>query len=1100
MIANPSRAFLPSLLLVVSLVAPTLGQEGGPATPGATPGSRLIVHEDGSGVALGLDTGAPFHHTTNQVINERLIDVPGSTVCLVLWEEVSSAGHVTPFYAISLNGQDMATVRATSYVLKVRHGDFDPKASIPPVDEALAAGSATNLYIVQFVTQPLREFSAAIEGLGGTAYYFIANHARLVKMSPAVCEKVAALPYVRWVGPYHPAYRLEEFMRDNRARAAELFPSLRYNIQVFEAGMAQKEAVAARIEKLGGMIDRTHAGKYLLEATLTPEQLFEVIRWDEVLFVDRWSPYEEDMDIVRAIGGADFLETVAGYTGQGVRGEAFDGGCNVNHPDFASRPLLLHGSVGVAAHGTATAGVCFGDGTGDPQARGLMPDGQGIAADYVYVGMTGTSRYDHAGELLQDPYYAVFQTSSVGSSRTTEYTTISADTDAMLFDFDVVHCQSQSNAGTRYSRPQAWAKNIVSGGAVRHYNTATRDDDCWCSGASIGPASDGRIKPDLCFFYDYTWTTYSSGSGYGEFGGTSGATPSICGYIGLFHQMWSDGIFGNEVYPPGTGPSGYDVFDNRPHGATAKAVMINTASPYDFFGTSHDMTRVHQGWGMPDLQYLYDMRDQFSFVDETELLQNLESVEYSAYVEPGDPQLRLTLVYSDPAGLPSSSQQRINDLTLKVTSPSAEVYWGNWGLLEGNWSVAGGSPNTVDTVENVFIQNPESGVWIVEIIASEINDDGHVETPEWDADFALIATGAFMPTGALKIVFPDGLPDLIPPEQPTDITVQIHEGDEDYVQDSAMLHYRYDGGAFTALPLEPLEADLYRATLPAPDCSNTPEFYFSAEGSESGVVYEPSDAPVTTFTAGVGIYVLIMEDDFESDQAWTVEDDPGLASGTWERGVPIGGGDRQDPPTDYDGSGQCYLTENEDGNSDVDGGPTMLLSPTIDLSGVTDPVLTYARWWHNDDRDGDPLDVEISNDNGASWTLIERVTIDSEGGPVEDWVERTVQITDYITPLTSQMKIRFSATDEPNNSIDEAGIDAINIHYIPCGAVVCVTRGDLNGDGGVDGSDIESFVGCYLGGDPDTADCVCADINGSGTFESADISLFVTCLLEDGCP
>ena len=84
---------------------------------------------------------------------------------------------------------------------------------------------------------------------------------------------------------------------------------------------------------------------------------------------------------------------------------------------------------------------------------------------------------------------------------------------------------------------------------------------------------------------------------------------------------------------------------------------------------------------------------------------------------------------------------RINDLTLKVTSPSAVVYWGNNGLLEGNWSVAGGAANTIDTVENVFIQNPEAGVWTVEVIASEINEDGHVETPELDADFALVVSG-----------------------------------------------------------------------------------------------------------------------------------------------------------------------------------------------------------------------------------------------------------------------------------------------------------------------------------------------------------------------
>ena len=558
-------------------------------------------------------------------------------------------------------------------------------------------------------------------------------------MSADVRQQAEQLSFVRWIGPYHPAYRLEAPLRNAAALLADPFHKQRYNILIFESEIEHKKGLAQRIESIGGFVDSHHAGKYLMVATLTGAQLLDVLQWDEIQFVDRWTPMEKDIDLARAQGGVDDLEAVAGYTGAGVRGESFDTGFNITHPDFVSRPPLEHGgAVGNDNHGTACLGILFGDGTGDAQARGLMPDGQPIAADYTNVGLNGPNRYDHTGELLQAPFFAVFQTASVGDGRTTEYSTISAEHDTLLFDWDIVHCQSQSNAGNRDSRPQAWAKNVVSGGAFEHYNTADTSDDCWCDTASIGPASDGRIKPDLSFYYDDTYTTYTTGTGYGQFGGTSGATPTICGHFGLFFQMWSDGIFGNDVDPGGT------VFENRPHMTTAKAFMINTANQYPFVGQSHDMTRVHQGWGVPNVKNLYDLRDNISFIDESVILTNTESVEFNTFVQAGEPAFRVTMTYADPAGNPAASQHRVNDLSVKVTSPSGTVYHGNEGLLDGVWSVPGGAPNDYDTVENVFVQNPEAGLWIVEVTAAEIVQDGHVETPAIDADFALVTSGGLI--------------------------------------------------------------------------------------------------------------------------------------------------------------------------------------------------------------------------------------------------------------------------------------------------------------------------------------------------------------------
>ena len=287
-------------------------------------------------------------------------------------------------------------------------------------------------------------------------------------------------------------------------------------------------------------------------------------------------------------------------------------------------------------------------------------------------------------------------------------------------------------------------------------------------------------------------------------------------------------------------------------------------------------------------------------------------------------------------------------------------------------------------------------------------------------DPSLFFPGASL--GPLNINFPNNLPKILSPYEPTELTVRIFEGDEEYIDGTGMLYYRYDDGDFLTSPLTPIGGDLYLATFPTPSCGDTPEFYFSAEGTESGTIYSPADAPTSVYIASVGYFVFA--DDFETDQGWTVEN-INLTTGAWERGVPIGGGLRGDPVQDYDGSGQCYLTENAPGNTDVDGGPTRLISPTFDLTGNPNPVLNYARWFTNDDQDQDRLDVEISNDNGASWTLIESVP-DTEG-----WVVQSKNILDFVT-ITSQIKVRFCVSDVPNNSQTEAAIDAFDITVNNC--------------------------------------------------------------------
>ncbi|HEY8206765.1 MAG TPA: S8 family serine peptidase, partial [Myxococcaceae bacterium] len=663
---------------------------------------------------LVTGAGMVLHRTDRPVANLRTVQVPGSATELYTWDEQLSDGSQQSFYAYSQGGTvPMGRVRETSYLLRLRDAQFDPlKGQAPLVSSQLLAGIDSKLHFVQFMATPLPEFRDAIEAAGGKVLRFYADHTYLVEMDASAKKLVSALPYVRWVGPYHPEYRLEPELRDAITGRANALRSQRYSIMVGERGAKRQNAVAEMVRGLGGKVDLVEKGGMRVEATLTQEQLARLVQSDDVQYVDRWGgPGEVDMDHVREVGGANALEIATGYSGEGVRGEVFDTELLTSHVEWPTAPILhsVNSTLpppGVSVkHGSSCYGINFAQGISAP-ARGLLPDGQGIFFLYNESTQFGgaKSRYDINAELIDPagPYRAVFQTSSVGSSLTTAYTTISAEVDDYLLEYPILSTQSQSNAGTTMSRPQAWAKNIVSIGGMYHFNNTNLTDDHWGSGASIGPAADGRLKPDLSFYYDDIDTTTGSGNtNYTDFGGTSAATPETGGHFGLLHQMWHNGIW--------AGHGGKtDVFTSRPNMATAKALMINNAYRYNWTlgGSNGDLDRAKQGWGRPDLTRLRNRASLTSIVDETDVLKPLGMRSYSVSVPAFQTELNVTMAYTDPMGTVGAARARINDLSVRVTSPSGVVYWGNNGLTAGNWSTSGGVSNIVDTVENVFVQNP----------------------------------------------------------------------------------------------------------------------------------------------------------------------------------------------------------------------------------------------------------------------------------------------------------------------------------------------------------------------------------------------------------
>ena len=291
------------------------------------------------------------------------------------------------------------------------------------------------------------------------------------------------------------------------------------------------------------------------------------------------------------------------------------------------------------------------------------------------------------------------------------------------------------------------------------------------------------------------------------------------------------------------------------------------------------------------------------------------------------------------------------------------------------------------------------------------------------------------PTGVCAAGFTvvGGIPSAMSVGTPLQIQIQASGG---IVAGSPTLHYRYQGGAFVALPMTAGAGSLYAGTLPAPQCGDTPQFYISALSATCGTVTNPVGAPASFHAPALsgGVSVDVFADNFQSDKGWTTAI-LGASSGQWQRGVPVNDPSwAYDPATDGDGSGSCFLTQNANGNTDVDGGSVVLTSPALDLSGGS-CAIRYAYYLNLTVADGiDRLLVEASSNGTAGpWA-----TIASHVTSATTW--RSSEITPAQLAAAgvlagSDVRVRFTATDAGTASIVEAGVDGFRVVRTACSLV-----------------------------------------------------------------
>lgn len=407
-------------------------------------------------------------------------------------------------------------------------------------------------------------------------------------------------------------------------------------------------------------------------------------------------------------------------------------------------------------------------------------------------------------------------------------------------------------------------------------------------------------------------------------------------------------------------------------------------------------------------------------------------------------------------------------------------------------------------VNELFVENtlpiPSSELSAsFDIAPVDFNGDGYIDI--FQARCSGFSVWMNKPPLRIDFAYPDGLPTTIEPGVITEVPIRLSEIGGTITPGTALLNYSIDGSAFETSELQSLGGTSWRALLPSLDCGSTIQYYMSAE--LSGLDFaDPSNAPTSNYQTSPATGEILVVESFESGtDGFTTSASVGTTAGFWGIADPNGtfsSGQQMAPDEDASDDGTlCYVTQNgaagaTAGSNDLDSGSVTLLSPVIDLT-EGDAEISVMVWFNCDDASGTPADadsmlIEVSN-NGSDWVLAHEVDADTNGnGQLEgidsNWYPRTFVVSELVEP-TATVQVRFVATDNPNNSITEAGVDEFSINRLICEeAPACPA--DFNGDGEVGGSDLAVVLSAW------GLDGSVADLNGDNTVDGQDLAIILS--------
>ncbi|HEX2627673.1 MAG TPA: S8 family peptidase [Chitinophagaceae bacterium] len=457
----------------------------------------------------------------------------------------------------------------------------------------------------------------------------------------------------------------------------------RFIIQVSDTS-----AFTAFIGKQRGIIplyEYTLTKTYLIQTTWK-EIIDHILPRPEVVFIDQQRIAKEEV----AVSNLDLSTNKCNllyhrfpqYNGEGISISVKENKPDTTDPDFKGRYIYTPtASATLSSHATIMSTIIAGAGNSYYEGKGVSPAATLSSTSFPVLLPEPDSYYQQYGISVQNHSYGTGIENFYGADAAA-YDAYTIARPSVLQIFSAGNSGTQTAIGGNYNGIANYSNLTGSFKMAKNIITVGHTDSLMnvLAPSSRGPAYDGRIKPELVAF--------------GE-DGSSGAAAIVSGIaVSLQHAYKQI----NGALPPA---------------ALIKSILLNSADDVNAKGID-----FKTGYGSANAIKAMETLVQSRYTGGT--VSNGADNTHNITIPANAKQLKITLVWSDPASAANTAKALRNDLDLELALPSASQNWLPWVLnhyphLDSLQQLPQRKRDSLNNAEQVTIDNPAAGNYVIHV-------------------------------------------------------------------------------------------------------------------------------------------------------------------------------------------------------------------------------------------------------------------------------------------------------------------------------------------------------------------------------------------------